>query len=130
MACAGVGAWTVGGGLQFLLQSTSAEAVPALHACALPASHAPAVNTQAQPFLCLRSTLSGGADSRSHTLARHRDILHDFQQASHRLRLLGCILKLSRLLRHSRLSAALSLGWLLWLVAVAPIGPFPPRLAS
>ncbi|EFN59854.1 hypothetical protein CHLNCDRAFT_133637 [Chlorella variabilis] len=29
----------------------------------------------------MRSTLSGGADSRSHTLARHRDILHDFQQA-------------------------------------------------
>lgn len=26
------------------------------------------------------STLSGGADSRSHMLARHRDIMHDFQQ--------------------------------------------------
>jgi Golgi SNAP receptor complex protein 1 len=29
----------------------------------------------------MRSTLAGGADARSHTLARHRDILHDFQQA-------------------------------------------------
>lgn len=27
-----------------------------------------------------RSTISGGADSRSHMLARHRDIMHDFQQ--------------------------------------------------
>ena len=26
--------------------------------------------------------LSGGGDSRSHTLARHRDILHDFMQVS------------------------------------------------
>lgn len=33
----------------------------------------------------MRSTLSGGADSRSHTLARHRDILHDFQQEFRRL---------------------------------------------
>jgi Golgi SNAP receptor complex protein 1 len=30
----------------------------------------------------MRSTLSGGADARSHTLARHRDILHDFQQVA------------------------------------------------
>jgi hypothetical protein len=29
----------------------------------------------------MRSSLSGGADTRSHTLARHRDILHDFTQA-------------------------------------------------
>lgn len=28
----------------------------------------------------MRSALSGTADSRSHTLARHRDILHDFTQ--------------------------------------------------
>ena len=28
----------------------------------------------------MRSALSGGADARSHTLARHRDILHDYQQ--------------------------------------------------
>ncbi|KAI3429851.1 hypothetical protein D9Q98_010163 [Chlorella vulgaris] len=33
----------------------------------------------------MRSALSGGADSRSHTLARHRDILHDFQQEFRRL---------------------------------------------
>jgi hypothetical protein len=34
----------------------------------------------------MRSTLSGGADARSHTLARHRDILHDFKQV-----LAGCM---------------------------------------
>ena len=103
--------------------------MPALHACVPPASsYAPAFNTQAQPILCLHSTLSGGADSRSHTLARHRDILHDFQQASRRLRLLSCNSKLSRLLQHSRHSAALSTGWLLWLVAVAAIGPSPHGL--
>lgn len=28
----------------------------------------------------MTSSLSGGTDSRAHTLARHRDILHDFQQ--------------------------------------------------
>lgn len=33
----------------------------------------------------MRSTLSGGADARSHTLARHRDILHDFQQEFRRM---------------------------------------------
>lgn len=33
----------------------------------------------------MRSTLSGTADSRSHTLARHRDILHDFTQEFRRL---------------------------------------------
>lgn len=33
----------------------------------------------------MRSTLSGGGDSRAHTLARHRDILHDFTQEYRRL---------------------------------------------
>ncbi|KAK9906593.1 hypothetical protein WJX75_004671 [Coccomyxa subellipsoidea] len=33
----------------------------------------------------LSSSLSGGADSRSHTLARHRDILHDYTQEFRRL---------------------------------------------
>lgn len=33
----------------------------------------------------MRSTMSGGADSRSHVLARHRDIMHDFQQEFRRL---------------------------------------------
>ncbi|KAL4429846.1 hypothetical protein ABPG77_010963 [Micractinium sp. CCAP 211/92] len=33
----------------------------------------------------MRSTTSGGADSRSHMLARHRDIMHDFQQEFRRL---------------------------------------------
>ncbi|GAB4814536.1 hypothetical protein N2152v2_001582 [Parachlorella kessleri] len=33
----------------------------------------------------MRSALSGTADSRSHTLARHRDILHDFTQEFRRL---------------------------------------------
>ena len=28
----------------------------------------------------MRSSLAGGADARSHTLARHRDILHDYGQ--------------------------------------------------
>lgn len=33
----------------------------------------------------LSSTLSGASDARSHTLARHRDILHDFMQEYRRL---------------------------------------------
>ena len=33
----------------------------------------------------LSSSLSGASDPRSHTLARHRDILHDYTQASPRL---------------------------------------------
>lgn len=45
-----------------------------------------------------RSALSGGADSRSHTLARHRDILHDFQQASCQLWLVLDCLMLMQLL--------------------------------
>ncbi len=36
----------------------------------------------------LSSSLSGAADSRSHTLARHRDILHDYTQV-HRAHV-GC----------------------------------------
>ncbi|EIE24282.1 Qb-snare protein, Gos1/GS28-family [Coccomyxa subellipsoidea C-169] len=35
----------------------------------------------------LSSSLSGAADSRSHTLARHRDILHDYTQEFRRLQL-------------------------------------------
>ncbi len=33
----------------------------------------------------LSSSLSGASDPRSHTLARHRDILHDYTQARPRL---------------------------------------------
>ena len=33
----------------------------------------------------MSSALSGGGDARSHTLARHRDILHDFTQEYRRL---------------------------------------------
>ena len=35
----------------------------------------------------LSSSLSGASDPRSHTLARHRDILHDYTQVSHLTRM-------------------------------------------
>ncbi len=42
----------------------------------------------------LSSSLSGAADARSHTLARHRDILHDYTQVRDKsaltVAMLGC----------------------------------------
>lgn len=43
----------------------------------------------------LSSCLSGAGDPRSHTLARHRDILHDYTQACSSLR--SCWPRLSEL---------------------------------
>lgn len=43
----------------------------------------------------MRNALGGRNDTRAHTLTRHRDILHDYQQVIHAqvlLRLLSCIL--------------------------------------
>ena len=58
----------------------------------------------------MRSTLSGGADARSHTLARHRDILHDFQQVG-----AACFLEFGVLLIFVSLHAAAAP--VVWLMA-------------